>query len=118
MRPIAIFLATVILSASVGCGTNQLNYDPAQHQVCSEDGSQLMQIKVIHGSEFVRLHRIKGVDSRCIDTHEAFASYEVEHRGNMCCFNENGEFFMHPDSSYQIENLTKGDAAPIPVSVP
>ncbi len=110
--------AGIAFLAFLSCGTNELIYDRTTNQICTVDGSQLMKIKISTGSEFVRLRRIKGVDSHCIYLGSPLSKYAVEYKGEVCCFNKEGEFYMHPDSSYQIENLTVGDAVPLPETIP
>lgn len=102
----------------MGCGTTELKYDSISHTVCSADGSQLVHLKVSQGSDYVRLRQKPGVDSKCISTLEPLRDYVMEDRGELCCVDEDGNFYMESHASYVIENLTIGDASPIPFAIP
>jgi hypothetical protein len=107
----------VAISLIIGCGTTELKYDPVAHTVCSADGSQLLHLIISQGSDYVRLRQKSGVDCECISTLEPFRDYAMEDRGELCCVDEEGNFYMDAHAAYVIENLTIEDASPIPLEI-
>jgi hypothetical protein len=101
-----------------GCGTTKLEYNAVSNTVCSADGSQLLYLKISPGSDYVRLRLKSGVDCECIFINKPFRDYDIEDRGELCCVDKDGNFYMDKHAAYVIENLTIGDASPIPLDIP
>jgi len=101
-----------------GCGNTKLEYNAISNTVCSANGSQLLYIKISQGTDYVRLRLKSDVDCECIFINKPFRDYDIEDRGELCCVDKDGNFYMDTHAAYVIENLTIGDASPIPLDIP
>ena len=119
LRRVSMFvISSTALAMVTGCGYNGLKYDPSTQEVCSVNESALLHLRVIQGSHYVRLRIKPGLHPHCININEPLSQYTVENNWGMCCVDEWGNFYLDPNASYEIENLTVGDAASVPIVIP